>query len=240
MGEQPVHLVLGLLLLRVAQVLERVPLGSEHRLWFSLMLGPHRRPPARGQRSPGACSGCTCRVTPPYIEHCSTVKNGVQMPWLCDLPTRTQRVGSPSLPVTVAQLSAGSRQPGVSLIEGDHRPSHRPGRRRPPRRPAARFSSNRGRPNTRVELTEPTVRIAALPVGLHPASSAAAPASPVRIDGARTHRSIRSARLRPMRPVMVCARWAASEPEGQVDQERPQPCPSDPLGTWSPFGCPGD
>jgi len=52
-----------------------------------------------------------------------------------------------------------------------------------PRLPAARFSSNRGRPNTRVELTEPTVRIAALPVGLHPASSAAAPASPVRIHG---------------------------------------------------------
>jgi len=43
-----------------------------------------------------------------------------------------------------------------------------------------------------------------------------------------------------MRPVMACARWAASEPEGQVDQERQQPCPSDPLGTWSPFGCPGD
>src|SRR5512132_3106517 len=76
-GEQPVYLVLGLLLLRAAQVLERVPLGSEHHLWFSLMLGPHRRPPARGQRSPGACSECTCRVTPPYIEHCSTVKNTV-------------------------------------------------------------------------------------------------------------------------------------------------------------------
>src|SRR5215203_939013 len=33
-------------------------------IWFSLVLGPQRRPPARGQRSPGACSGCTCRVTP--------------------------------------------------------------------------------------------------------------------------------------------------------------------------------
>ena len=46
-------------------------------IWFSLVLGPQRRPPARGQRSPGACSGCTCRVTPPYSERCSSVKNTV-------------------------------------------------------------------------------------------------------------------------------------------------------------------
>src|SRR4030095_2928220 len=44
---------------------------------FSLVDGPQRRPPARGQRGPGACSGCTCRVTPPYSEQCSTVKNSV-------------------------------------------------------------------------------------------------------------------------------------------------------------------
>src|SRR6266699_1095450 len=40
-------------------------------IWFSLVHGPHRRPPARGQRSPGACSGCTCRVKRLYSERCS-------------------------------------------------------------------------------------------------------------------------------------------------------------------------
>jgi hypothetical protein len=43
-----------------------------------------------------------------------------------------------------------------------------------------------------------------------------------------------------MRPVMACARWAAQTPERSVEQERQRPCPSDPLGIWSPFGCPGD
>src|SRR4029453_19534317 len=59
-------------------VLRRSPNGY-HRvlsiIWFSLVLGPHRRPPARGQRSPGACSGGTCRGPPPYHEHCSPVKD---------------------------------------------------------------------------------------------------------------------------------------------------------------------
>src|SRR6266699_2840550 len=38
---------------------------------FSPRRGPHRRPPARGQRSPGACNGCTCRVNQLYSKQCS-------------------------------------------------------------------------------------------------------------------------------------------------------------------------
>src|SRR5512132_921397 len=180
-------------------------------IWFSLVLGPlgGRRLGDNAVRVRAA--GALAEYPHPTLNTVHLSRTVFKSPWFCDLPiTRTQRVGSPNLRLRSAQLSAGSRQPGVSLIEVDHRP----GRRRPPRRPA-----------------DP-VRIAARsPLACIRPPPPAAPASPVRIHGARTRRSIRSAGLRPMRPVMACARWAAHTPKDQSnrnDSSHAQTTPSAP------------
>jgi hypothetical protein len=121
----------------------------------------------------------------------------------------------------LAQSSAGLQQPGGGLRKPDHPPSHRPGRarRRRPRRPV----------QVAVHSGSPASRILRPPRGciiIHPRSHRQAP----------TRRSIRCARLRPMRS--ATARSVGSpQAEGRVDQGR-QPCPPDPLGTWSRHGCP--
>src|SRR5512132_921395 len=218
-GEQAVHLDPGLLLLGAAQVPERVPLGSEHHLVLPRAWAA-RRPPARGQRSPGACSGCTCRVPSPYVEHCSSVKNSVQIPLVLRPSDYEDTEGRKSeFAVTV---SAAQR-----------------------RFPATWSQSDRGRSSARAapastSTSRPRPDRGALPVGLHPASPARGSSI------ARPHPRGTNA---PFDPFCGATSYAAGNgvrsvgspyPEGSVEQERQQPWPNAPLGTWSPFGCPGD
>src|SRR4029450_10030265 len=88
----------------------RVPLGSEHHLVLPRPWAA-QRPPARGRRSPGACSGGTCRVPPPYSEPCSTVKNTVHTTAPGDQPDMPQ--------VEVAHVRHQAGEPSEARVELD-------------------------------------------------------------------------------------------------------------------------
>src|SRR4029450_6540280 len=79
-GEQPVHLVLGPLLLGAAQVLERVPLGSEHHLVL-----PRPWAAAAAAGSGTTQSGCVQRVhlpsTPTLVRRPSRMSSPPDATW---------------------------------------------------------------------------------------------------------------------------------------------------------------